>query len=159
MRHRKNTATLSRTAAARRALVRSLAVALINRGRITTTRARSRVAQRYVERLVTVAKHQDLAARVVVIRPRVMSATASERTSARSRVAQRYVERLVTVAKHQDLAARRRLHGALGNRAAAARLLKRADEYRSRAGGYTRIIKDPFARRGDGAPRAILEFV
>lgn len=116
MRHRKNTATLSRTAAARRALVRSLAVALITRGRITTTRARSRVAQRYVERLVTVAKHQDLAAR-------------------------------------------RRLHGALGNRAAAARLLKRADEYRSRAGGYTRIIKDPFARRGDGAPRAILEFV
>lgn len=63
MRHRKRATKLSRDRAQRRALARSLAIALITRGRLTTTRSRGQLARRYVETLVTVAKRQDLTAR------------------------------------------------------------------------------------------------
>ena len=116
MRHRKRTVTLSRKAGQRKALVRTLAIALVEHGSVRTTPAKARFVQQFVEPLVTRGKAGDLSAR-----------------------------RFVTAA--------------LGNRSAATGLLRRSQQFASRAGGYTRITKLPLARAGDGAPQVVIEFV
>ncbi len=69
------------------------------------------------------------------------------------------VERLVTIGKKGGLASRRRLIAELGDAALAEKLLTvLAERYRSRAGGYTRVLKAGF-RHGDMAPMAVIEFV
>ncbi len=68
MRHRKTKVTLDRNASQRRRLLRSLAVALITREKITTTAAKARAARSMVERLVTVGKTNDLRHRRILIR-------------------------------------------------------------------------------------------
>ena len=61
MRHRKKGYTLDRKAGPRKALLVSLACALIEHGRITTTHARAKAVQPLVERSVTMAKTPTLA--------------------------------------------------------------------------------------------------
>jgi large subunit ribosomal protein L17 len=69
------------------------------------------------------------------------------------------VERLVTLGKKGGLAARRRMIARLQDAKLADKLLTTlAERYRTRAGGYTRIIKAGF-RYGDNAPMALIEFV
>lgn len=80
-------------------------------------------------------------------------------TPARARFLRRFIEPLVTTAKRQDLVARRRIAAALGNRAGAAVLLKRAEAYRDRPGGYTRVTKIASVRSGDNAAQVMIEFV
>lgn len=80
-------------------------------------------------------------------------------TPARAQFVRQFVEPLVTTAKANTLTSRRRLISALGNREAAALLLKRAETYQSRPGGYTRITRLPIYRSGDHAPQALIEFV
>lgn len=80
-------------------------------------------------------------------------------TPARAQFLRQFVEPLVTTAKAQTLTSRRRLISALGNREAAAELLKRAGTYENRPGGYTRITRLPAPRSGDHAPQVLIEFV
>lgn len=80
-------------------------------------------------------------------------------TPARAQFVRRFVEPLVTTAKVNTLTSRRQLISALGNPEAASLLLKRADAYRSRPGGYTRMTRLPTSRSGDRAPQVLLEFV
>lgn len=81
-------------------------------------------------------------------------------TYARARFLRSFMEPLLTTAKTGDLTARRRSLAALGNnRSAVAQLLKRAETYRGRSGGYTRISKLPIRRAGDAAPLVLIEFV
>jgi large subunit ribosomal protein L17 len=61
MRHRKSGRKLNRTSAHRIALTKNLATALIEHGRIETTEAKE--TRRWVEKLVTVAKTDDVQAR------------------------------------------------------------------------------------------------
>ena len=69
------------------------------------------------------------------------------------------VERLVTVGKKGGLAARRQLIAQLQDEKLVEKLLTTlATRYKSRAGGYTRILKAGF-RHGDMAPMAVIEFV
>ena len=73
------------------------------------------------------------------------------------------VERLITLAKKGGLANRRRAFAFLRNDAVVAKLFAAGDDglaerYRSRAGGYTRVLKAGF-RYGDAAPMAIIELV
>jgi large subunit ribosomal protein L17 len=69
-------------------------------------------------------------------------------------------EKLVTLAKKGDLASRRRALAILPNRSAIKKLFEDiAVRYEGRNGGYTRIIKLPFKRIGDGCELAIIEFV
>ncbi len=69
------------------------------------------------------------------------------------------VERLITVGKKGDLAARRQALSSLrNNKKAVEKLFKLAERYKSRKGGYTRIMKAGF-RHGDNAPMAVIEFV
>ena len=63
MRHRKYRSKLNRTTEHRKALMRNLAAALIERERIHTTDAKAKQVRPFVERLVTLGRRGTLAAR------------------------------------------------------------------------------------------------
>jgi len=63
MRHHNKNRTLGRTRNGRTALIRSLAISLIEKGKIQTTEAKAKELRPYVERLVTYGKKGTLAAR------------------------------------------------------------------------------------------------
>ncbi len=63
MRHRDKNKKLSRKSPARKALLRDLATALITYERIETSLGRAKVARPLIEKLITVAKRNDLASR------------------------------------------------------------------------------------------------
>jgi large subunit ribosomal protein L17 len=63
MRHQKKKVTLDRNTAARRSLLANLAESLILHEKIKTTKAKAKAVRSLVERLVTKAKKNDLAAR------------------------------------------------------------------------------------------------
>lgn len=67
MRHRKNKKILSRHTSARKALVRDLVTSLVTYEKIETTIARAKVTRPAVEKLVTLARRSDLAARRALI--------------------------------------------------------------------------------------------
>jgi large subunit ribosomal protein L17 len=68
MRHLKSGRHFNRDANARKALMRNLCTSLLEHGRITTTEAKAKELRRWVERLVTEAKADDVAARRRVAR-------------------------------------------------------------------------------------------
>ncbi|MDP3996628.1 MAG: 50S ribosomal protein L17 [bacterium] len=80
-------------------------------------------------------------------------------TEAKAKEMRSFVEKLVTRAKVDSLASRRLLKGRLGTDFSVSRLINEiAPKYKTRAGGYTRIVKLP-TRKSDGARMAIIEFV
>jgi large subunit ribosomal protein L17 len=80
-------------------------------------------------------------------------------TSAKAKVAKPFVERLINNAKKGDLAARRSLIEALPQPLAVKKAMEVLGErYKTRAGGYTRIIKLG-KRTGDGADMVQFELV
>ncbi|MDA8329697.1 MAG: 50S ribosomal protein L17 [Candidatus Dormibacteraeota bacterium] len=68
MRHQKAGRKLGRTSAHRIALTKNLATALVEHGRIETTEAKAKEVRRWVEKLVTTAKVDDVHARRQVAR-------------------------------------------------------------------------------------------
>lgn len=66
MRHANKNRTLSRTRSQRTSLLRGLAVSLIRDGQIKTTKAKAKELQPRIERLVTLAKKDTVAARRTV---------------------------------------------------------------------------------------------
>jgi large subunit ribosomal protein L17 len=63
VRHQKSGRHFNRDANARKALLRNMSTSLLEHGRITTTEAKAKELRRHVERLITIAKDDDLAAR------------------------------------------------------------------------------------------------
>lgn len=63
MKHKQKTRTLGRVRKQRTALLRGLALSLIEHGKIKTTEAKAKELRPYVERLVTSAKEGSVAAR------------------------------------------------------------------------------------------------
>lgn len=63
MRHKKKKITLDRKTAARRSLLANLAESLILYEQVKTTKAKAKATQSYVEKLITMAKANTLAAR------------------------------------------------------------------------------------------------
>jgi large subunit ribosomal protein L17 len=63
MRHLKSGRRFNRGTDHRKALMRNLCTSLLESGRITTTEAKAKELRRWVERLITQAKAQDLNAR------------------------------------------------------------------------------------------------
>ena len=63
MRHQKSGRRFNRDTDSRKALMRNLCMSLLESGRITTTEAKAKELRRWVERLITTAKAQDLSAR------------------------------------------------------------------------------------------------
>src|SRR5258708_21244258 len=68
MRHNKSGRKFGRTAAHRQAMTRNQITSLLRSGRIETTEAKAKELRRWVERVITTAKADDLAARRAVIR-------------------------------------------------------------------------------------------
>lgn len=63
MRHFKQNRTLGRTRRGRVALLRTLAISLIEKGRIQTTESKAKELRPYIERLVTYGKKNTVSAR------------------------------------------------------------------------------------------------
>lgn len=61
MRHANRRGKLDRTAAERKALLRSLVIALLKSQRITTTLAKAKEARRLAEKIITLGKYADVA--------------------------------------------------------------------------------------------------
>lgn len=116
MRHRKAGRRLNRTAAHRRAMLRNMAVSLLEHEAIRTTLPKARELRRFVEPLITQSREDT---------------------------------------PHR----RRRMFNRLRDRAAVGKLFAElGPRYRSRPGGYLRILKANF-RPGDNAPLAYVELV
>ena len=67
MRHRRNTTKLQRNASHRRALLANLACSLIDHGKIKTTLGKAKALRPVAEKLVTLAKRNDLHSRRLAI--------------------------------------------------------------------------------------------
>jgi len=67
MRHRRNTTKLKRTASHRRSLLANLVCSLIEHGRIKTTLGKAKALRPVAEKLVTLAKRDDLHSRRLAI--------------------------------------------------------------------------------------------
>ncbi len=142
MRHRVDHRKLGRTAAHRRALMRSMVTSLFQTERITTTAPKAKEARRVAERLITRAKkgyqaHQE---------------GLSLKSSGKEAEAKRF----------QELAlAHWRQAGRFVRTPAVLRKLfdQIAPQYLERNGGYTRIIRLDHTRVGDNARLVLLELV
>ena len=67
MRHRRNTTKLKRTASHRRSLLANLACGLIEHGKIKTTLGKAKALRPVAEKLITLAKRDDLHSRRLAI--------------------------------------------------------------------------------------------
>ncbi len=91
-------------------------------------------------------------ARSLVLRGRIKT------TEAKAKEIRPLVEKMITRGKKDTLVSRRMLIAALGDAAAAQKMITTAQQYQERAGGYLRITKMG-PRKGDAAPMAVIEFV
>lgn len=91
-------------------------------------------------------------ARSLVLKGRIKT------TEAKAKEIRPMVEKLVTRGKSATLASRRMLISELGDATTANKLIKTAEGYKDRAGGYIRIVK-MVQRKGDASPMALIEFV
>lgn len=130
MRHRKSGRHFSRPTAHRNAMLDNLASQLLDHEAIQTTEAKAKELRSVVDKLITLAKHGDMASRRL----------------AAARLNQRVVDRTD--------AADSKLHNALLNKL----FDDIAKRNMNRPGGYTRIIKLG-TRHGDNAPMVRIELV
>ncbi|MCS7171095.1 MAG: 50S ribosomal protein L17 [Aquificaceae bacterium] len=116
---------------------------------------RHRIKKKHFDR----TKEQRLAlyrslARALIMEERI------ETSLQRAKAVKPFVEKLITLGKRGDLHARRLALKVLPDKAAVRKLFEEvAPRFEGRQGGYTRIIKLPERRKGDGCELAILELV
>ncbi|NOY40800.1 MAG: 50S ribosomal protein L17 [Planctomycetes bacterium] len=170
MRHRRKGRVLGRSPKHQRALLRSLASALLLterdaefdenapkvKGRIVTTVSKAKEVRPLVEKCITIAR-RSLAAQEAA----VAHGTSAERGSQEWkswRTSENWVAWNQAIAP--AVAARRRCIQLLGDPQAVRILFDDiAPRFADRPGGYTRIIRLARPRLGDAGPQAILEFV
>ena len=122
---------LGRDSAHRKAMLREMTTQLIINERIVTTEARAKEIRKTAEKMITLGKRGDLAAR---------------------RKAAAFVRDEIAVVKAEE--------DAVVVKSALQKLFSDiAPRYKDRNGGYTRIMKLALARKGDAAPMVILELV
>ena len=81
-----------------------------------------------------------------------------ETTEARAKELRPFIEKLVTKSRKNSLYTRRMLAKLFSDDVGLKLLKEIAPKFKNRHGGYTRIIRLA-PRKGDAAPRAIIEFV
>src|SRR5687767_13963161 len=146
MRHKKAGRQFGRNTSHRRAMFRALTANLVAHERIETTDAKAKELRRVAERLITRAIRLGEAAYTPF--DKLSAADKARRQAAQQQVAQ-FLQRFAVVqnngeARKVDLIEKV--------------FLDLAKRFKSRPGGYTRIIKLG-NRRGDNAPMSIIEFV
>lgn len=172
MRHRKRGRHLSRSPSHLKALLRNLASALFLteretdpefdknapkvKGRIVTTLHKAKEVRPLVEKCITIARdslqHEDAADE--------FATDAARGTEAWRRWRQSDTWRKWSQAMAPAVAARRRVLRLIGDKQAVQVLFSDiAPRYRTRNGGYTRILKLARPRLGDAGAKAILELV
>lgn len=132
----------------RRALLTNLTRQMVRHGYVHTTVGRAKELRKLVERLITVAKRDDLAARRTARRVLVGHSASSPKPT-------KVLAGKTEVEKTQILVERSLINGE--------DLVKHlfdnvAPKFRDRNGGYTRLTRTG-NRRGDAAPTCVLEFV
>ena len=140
MRHCKHTAKLGRTKSHRRCLMANMLKTLIENERIETTVPKAKELRRHADKMVTLAKRNDLASRRRVtaeLMVRRNPLTSKEARAARKGDLSSY---------NTDRRVVEKLFGDLGPR------------FSERQGGYTRIVRTE-SRVGDNAPLCIIEFL
>jgi len=140
MRHRKDTRKLGRTSSHRRALSANMLKALVQEERIVTTVAKGKSLKREADKLITLAKKNNLAARRSVI------AQLSIRYNPLTSKEKRRAKEGDTTAYNTDRKVIGKLFDTLGPR------------FAERAGGYTRLVRLG-NRVGDNAQTCVLEFL
>jgi large subunit ribosomal protein L17 len=134
MRHLKRTAKLGRTSEHRNAMLVNLVSSLIKHKRVTTTLAKAKAARSVADKMVTLGKKGTIhARRLVAARLRYQGRSLDQTKEQRKKWRQN--EDVVHILFDQI-----------------------APVFKSRNGGYTRIVKLG-ERRGDVAKMAILEWV
>lgn len=130
MRHRKGNKKLGRTTAHRILMLRNLITSLIVHERIKTTKAKAKAAKPIVEKLITLAREDSVAAR------RSAFSALPNRVETQN---EKGLSRMTHVIN--------KLFNELGPR------------YKTRPGGYTRILLYPKPRLGDAGEQVIFELV
>ncbi len=140
MRHLKDTYKLNRTSSHRRCLFANMLKSLITHGRIETTVPKAKALRRYADRMITLAKKGDLAAKRRAIGDmmiRFNALTDKEERAARAGD---------TSAYNDDRNVINILFGELGPR------------FANRQGGYTRIVRSG-RRIGDNGQTCLIEYL
>lgn len=140
MRHLKDTNKLGRTSSHRRCLMANMLKSLIINGRIETTLPKAKLLRRYADKMITLAKKNDLAARRRAISG--MMIRYNKLTPKQARAAKEGD----TSSFNDDRLVMGKLFDELGPR------------FTSREGGYTRIIKND-RRVGDNAQTCFIEYL
>jgi large subunit ribosomal protein L17 len=124
---------LSRDTEHRKALRRNMAQSLFEHGKIRTTAAKAKEIRPFVEKLITLARRNDLTAR-----RRVIALMQDRRVTDEE-------QEFITNEKGRELTVVMRLFNEV------------APKFADRQGGYTRIIKLPEHRVGDAADLVLLQ--
>jgi len=124
---------LSRDTEHRKALRRNMAQSLFEHGKIRTTAAKAKEIRPFVEKLITLARRNDLTAR-----RRVIALMQDRRVTDEE-------QEFITNEKGRELTVVMRLFNEIG------------PKFGDRQGGYTRIIKLPEHRIGDAADLVLLQ--
>lgn len=141
MRHAKRTSKLNRTSSHRRCMLANMLKSLIVHGRVETTVAKAKELRRHADRMVTLAKKDNLASR------RLASGRLMVRYNTLTPKEQRAVKEGDTSSYNDDRRVLEELFSTLKAR------------FMNRQGGYTRIIRTGHVRVGDNAEHCIIEFV
>jgi len=169
MRHRKAGYKLGRTTAHRTATLRNLAASLFEHGQITTTIPRAKAVQPFVERIITLAKRNDLHSRRLVAAKLGRNRRAFEwlylpkdASEGERDIVQRQADFATQFFPIPDGAQVER--NRYGDLRKAPKIVKHifdniAPKYADRAGGYTRIVKLGKRRIGDAGELCVIQFV
>jgi len=137
MRHRKAGRKFGMDSSARKAMFRNMVTSLMVHGRIRTTEAKAKELRGYAERLITIGKTAPSAASIDGLSGDELRQAKADRVHAIRRV-KRWV--------NNDDAVNKLLNDY-------------AERFRTRPGGYTRVVKLSRRRPGDNAPMAVIELV
>ncbi|MEM1282313.1 MAG: 50S ribosomal protein L17 [Chlamydiota bacterium] len=140
MRHRKDTAKLGRTTSHKRCMIANMLKSLINNESIVTTIEKAKELRRHADKMITLAKRNDLSSRrraIAALMVRFNSLTSKEARITREGSDKRL---------NDDRKVIEKLFGELGTR------------FSTRQGGYTRIIRSN-KRAGDNAQKCVIEFL
>lgn len=137
MRHRKSGRKFGMDSSARKAMIRNMVTSLLVHGQIRTTEARAKELRRYAERLISIGKRAPTRADLDGL-----TGGELQRASARRVAAIRRLKQVVMTDEAVQLV-----------------MGEYADRYRTRPGGYTRVLKLGRPRPGDNSRMALIALV